>query len=535
MDDSFEESTSKGFDLPKILGIVHRRHLLFLIPLFIGWVVVWSASWVLPPRYKSTTTILVEQPTMPQNYVVPNISDDLQTRLQSITTQILSRTRLLYIIQKFHLYGGVPNGSSGEAAVDRMRKDIDVELVRDPQKQDISAFRVSYLASSPRVAQEITGELTDLFINENLKTRQEESQQTTDFIAKQLDDARQSLAQQDAKVQQFESAHAGTLPGQQASNMAILTGLQQQLQNEEDALNTAKQQHVYYQAMLEEERANPVKVRTPGTESSGASGAVDLATIDQNLEKMKAQLADLSSRYTDKYPDIVSLKSQIARAETTRNSLAASLKQRSAAAAATGAEDPTLSQAGQQVKSELQANQLEIKNRESAIAGLNAKIADYQGRLNSTPLTQQALDDLNRGYDQSKANYDDLLKKKNESEMATSMETTQQGERFTMLDPPSLPTKPDSPNRLKFCGLGLGVGLALGLLVAGGFEFFDDRLHSESEIKALLKTPIISEVPEVFGLQDQEKTKRRMVLGWVTASFVLVTILAGSLISYLRS
>ena len=108
------------------------------------------------------------------------------------------------------------------------------------------------------------------------------------------------------------------------------------------------------------------------------------------------------------------------------------------------------------------SNQLEIKNRESSIESLKERIDEYQGRLNMAPATEQELADLTRGYDQSKANYDDLLKKKEQSVMATSMEETQQGERFTMLDPPSLPSKPDFPNRLKFCGFGLGVGLALG-------------------------------------------------------------------------
>ena len=120
---------------------------------------------------------------------------------------------------------------------------------------------------------------------------------------------------------------------------------------------------------------------------------------------------------------------------------------------------------------------------------------------------------MTRGYDQSKANYDDLLKKKEQSEMATSMEEMQQGERFTMLDPPSLPSKPDFPNRLIFCGIGLGVGLALGFLVAGGFEFMDDRLHSEKEIKALLPIAVISEIPEIVSPWDKAKTKEEIGFG----------------------
>src|SRR5579859_1177830 len=133
MPDELEEQSSQGFDLQHYLGVVRRRHIHFLIPLVIGWAVVWSASWVLPPRYQSSTLILVEQPTMPKDYVTPNVSDDLQQRLQSITQQILSRTRLLHIIDEFNLYAAERGLSNPDEKVERMRKDIDIQLVRDAQ------------------------------------------------------------------------------------------------------------------------------------------------------------------------------------------------------------------------------------------------------------------------------------------------------------------------------------------------------------------------------------------------------------------
>ncbi len=188
-----------------------------------------------------------------------------------------------------------------------------------------------------------------------------------------------------------------------------------------------------------------------------------------------------------------------------------------------------------QLRGQLQANQAEITNHEQAITDLKVRINDYQARLNLEPTREQQLADLTRGYDQSKANYDDLLKKKNESAMATSMEQMQKGERFRMLDPPSLPLKPDFPDRLKFCGMGLGVGLALGLVVAGGFEFMDDRLHSEKQIKTLLPMRVISEIPDIVTLSDERRSKKRMLLGWAMAAIVVVTILAGTAISYRHS
>ena len=187
-----------------------------------------------------------------------------------------------------------------------------------------------------------------------------------------------------------------------------------------------------------------------------------------------------------------------------------------------------------QIHSQLQANEFEISNREHALADLKNKIADYQSRLNQEPMREQQLSDLTRGYDQSKANYDDLLKKKNESAMATSMELLQQGERFRIIDPPSLPVKPDFPNRLKFCGIGLAVGLALGAGVVAAFEMLDDRLYSEKEIQEMMPVPVISEIPMIVTLFDERSAKKKIWLGWATAAVVVLSILAGSAFSFLR-
>ena len=187
-----------------------------------------------------------------------------------------------------------------------------------------------------------------------------------------------------------------------------------------------------------------------------------------------------------------------------------------------------------QLQGQLRANQVEIRNHEQMITDLRSKINDYQARLNQEPVREQQLADLTRGYDQSKATYDDLLKKKNESAMATSMEMLQQGEHFRMIDPPSLPMKPSFPNRLKFCGIGLVVGLALGAGVVGVLEMMDDRVYSEHELKSLLPVSVMSEIPAITTPADERGEQKRLWLGWATATVVAATILAGSAISYLR-
>jgi len=531
--DFSEEQTSGGLDVQRILGIVRRRHMYFLVTLVVGWAAVWGASWVLPARYKSGTLILVEQPTMPKNYVEPNVSEDLQDRLQSISQQILSRTRLLLIIDKLHLYGTGRHVKTPDEKVELMRKDIDIELVQDSHNQSITAFRISYSAHDPHVAQQVTSELTDLFIDENLKVRQQESEDTTKFIESQLDNARTSLAEQEARVREFEGKHEGELPTQQASNLQILSGLQAQLQNEQDALNNAKQQKIYFQALMEQYRT------LRGTTKTADGGPTDLPAMERELETLRTKLADLSAHYTDRYPDVQNLKTQIANTEKLRERLLADLKRNAGAHADKGAvaqeaDDASRNPAMLQLQGQVQANQVEIVNREQAIVGLKARVGLYQERLNNEPAREQEMADLTRGYEQSKANYDDLLKKKNQSEMATSMEQMQQGERFRMLDPPSLPAKPDFPNRMKLCGIGLGVGFALGLVLVAGLELMDDRLQSEKEIKALLPAAIISEIPEILVPSEERSNKRQVAAGWAVAALVAATILAGSALSYLH-
>lgn len=529
-----QQPTPETPGIQHYLGVLRRRHMAFLIPLLVGWLAVWGASWILAPRYRSSTLILVEQPTMPKDFVLPNIADNLQERLQSISQQILSRSRLLHIIDDSNLYAKERSRLSPDELVDRMRKDIEIELVRSSDNR-INAFNVYYTAEDPHVAQQITSKLTNLFINENLEVRQQESESNTRFLQGQLDSVRQTLEDQEEKIREYKAQHVGELPTQLGSNLQILSGLQSQLQQESDALNLSRQQRVYLESLLNQYRA------VAGPSKSGETE--DLATVNDHLEKLRSQLRDLSSTYGEKYPEIHIVKDQIAKAEAKRDELSAQQKaapsnpQSNSTSAipainATNSKDPSLVA---QLQSQLQANQVEIKNREQSIAALSAKINDYQGRLNQEPIREQQLADLTLGYEQTKTSYDDLLKKKNDSAMATSMELLQQGERFRILDPPSLPAKPSFPNRLKFCGIGVLVGLALGAGVVSAMEMMDDRVYSELELRKLLPVAVISELPVIGNPSDERSGRRKQQISWAATAVVLTTILAGSAISYLRS
>jgi succinoglycan biosynthesis transport protein ExoP len=535
MSDEFEERPEENVGLEQYLAIAQRRRWHFLIPLFLGWLIVWGISWVLPSVYRSGTLILVEQPTVPSQYVVPNIAtDNLQERLQSITQQILSRTRLMRIIESQHLYAGGGQQLTQDEAVEQMRKDIEIELVHD--RDQLTAFNVYYSAYDPRVAQQVTKELTSLFISENLEARQEQSENTTQFLESHLEDARKSLSGQEEKLREFKDQHLGDLPGQLQSNLQILGGLQTQLGGEQDALNRAKQQNVYLESLLEQYRS------VQRSNKSVEGGSIGLPALEQELDRLRARLTDLSSHYTERHPDVRKVKEQIAKAETLKQEIIQDLKAKAAAPEAeqnstTGLE----SNAGTkemapmaELESQLKVNRIEIATREHSLEELKGKIAEYQARLNREPVREQQLADLTRNYDQTRSDYDTLLKKRNDSELATSLERRQQGEHFRILDPPSLPVKPHSPDRLKLSCIGLLVGLVLGAGVSTAAEMIDDRLHGEKELKQILPVEVISEIPNITTAREEKKRQKIAVLEWAAGGLVFAMVLVGFAISYLR-
>jgi polysaccharide chain length determinant protein (PEP-CTERM system associated) len=529
MEEELQES-HEPLDFAQIKGIVRRRRWQFLLPFFCGWLLMWGASWLIPSTYRSGTLILVEQPSVSAKYVESNIDTDIQHQLDSITQQILSRTRLLRIIDNLGLYAQDRKHKSPDDLVEAMRKDIEIELTHSDDKK-LSSFNIYYASRDPKMAQQATSELANLFITENLEERQKRSENTTTFLEDQLDQARAKLAAQEAKLRVFKDQHLGELPTQTQSNLQILTGLQAQVQANQDSLNRAKQQNAYLESLINQYRA-----MDSGSKPGEVGSPVGLAAIDKELDQLKAQLADLTSHYTDKHPDVRKTKEQIARTEKMRERIVAEMNSPAPAsttgpAAASSSEPKTAPML--EMESQLKANRLEIANREAEIKNEQSKINQYQARLNMAPVMEQQFADITRDYDQSKTDYESLLAKKNQSEMSTDLEKTQQGERFSMLDPPNLPARPYKPNRLMLCGAGLAVGLVFGGGLAFGQEKLSGKVYSEREIKKLVPFDVIAEIPQIESLEEQSSHRRGAWIAGAAAVVVVGFILLGSAVTYL--
>jgi polysaccharide chain length determinant protein (PEP-CTERM system associated) len=530
MPDILDDPSQEKTDWKKQWRVLCRRRWWLALPAFGVWLAVWAVAWFLPAVYRSETVILVEQQKVPEQYVVSNVSADLQDRLQNMTQQILSRSRLLSIMEDFNLYPKLRVRVTGDEMIERMRKDIQVELVQAANRSgNLTAFKVAYVSKDPKLAQKVTAQLTSLFINENLRARQEQSAQTTQFLAAQLEEAGRGLAEQEAKVKEFKTQYLGQLPEQVQGNLQILAGLQAQLQQETDSLGRAKQQSVYLDTLQTQWRTLEASAG-PGN----SVGAATTATLDQELARLRAELADLSSHYTERHPDVRKLKEQIAKLEKLKQRAEA----RIAAAAASGTTDETLhasSPTEMEAESQLKANKVEIENRQRSIQDLQKRIGDYQARLNMTPVREQQMAELTRNYEQSRKNYEQLQAKLDQSGMATDLEKQQQGEQFRVLDPPNLPQKPYSPNRLVLNAIGLAAGLMVGAMVLAGSEILDDRIHSKEDLDAIVSAPVLAEIPPLATAKEEaQQIRSEWLQRGILGAFVIL-IVAGFASTYLLS
>lgn len=538
----FEEvQDPKAPSLDDYWAIVRRRRWWILLPLSVCWLVVWIVSWLLPATYQSDALILVEQQKVPEQYVVPNVSVSLQERLQSMTQQILSRTRLQATIDRFHLYArdrGLMSKFQSTDPVELMRRDIQIELVSAPGRPgELTAFKIRYSAGSPELAQQVNSELTTLFIDENLKSQQQLSASTTAFLDGQLVEARAKLAEQEAKVRAFKATHLGSLPNQLASNVQIMSGLQSQLQATQHAVESAEQQKLYLQSLLQQYQS------VQDSLVSGDSTVTPPEALEAELKTLRVHLADARSKYTDSYPDVVALKDQIAKTEQLKKEIEdeiAAKQQESADVAADASESRPASMRNgtlnpmMQIQSQLKVNQMEIENLHQQERKIQSELTEYQARLNGTPQTEQELADISRGYEESQVNYNSLLQKQMQSQLATSLEQRQQGQQFRIIDPPSLPYKPSAPNRVLVSLGGLILGLAVGTVLTAVVELTDARVRHEKDLQGLVPARVLVGIPRLSTPEEDHRLLRRLWLERAAIAAVLVFIALGNAYSLYR-
>jgi polysaccharide chain length determinant protein (PEP-CTERM system associated) len=479
------------------VAILRRRRWLLIIPAILGAAAGYLLSLVLPSRYTSHTMVLVEQPAVPDSYVKPVVSEDLNQRLASMQEQILSRTRLQDLVERLGLQGKDANRAPMEEQVARLRKSITVTPLNPmagTRSSELPGFNVDVTMGEARLAQQICSVITSMFMEQNLHVRQQQAEDTTQFLAKQLDEAKAKLDDQDAKLAAFQSRHIGELPEDDKINLTLLMGMTPQLEGATQSLHQVQQDKAFAESLLTQQLA---------TWKSSKDGQ-DPETLEQHLRNLQSQLHSLQGHYTEDHPDVVKLNNDIAQVQKKLAGGAqvhAQPNQQQVQAAVN--ELPEI----QQLRARLHQIDLTVNQKAQEQEKLQRQIKILQSRIQSSPIVQQEFKGLTRDYQTALNFYNDLLKKRNESQMATDLERHKQGEQFRVFDPPSLPEQPSFPNRRLFGLGGLGAGLALGLGMVQLFELRDKSMRTKQDIDFYLGVPVLALIPSI----DKSAPKRKGV------------------------
>ena len=487
----------RPLELSDYFAILRRRKWLILVPLVVISVATFFVLRFVPNIYRSETFIMVEQQKIPVEYVRPTVQTDLSVYLQTLKEQVLSRTRLQFVIEELRL-----REKSGAKTIDEeienLREHIDVELVRSPGRVGLAGFKMFYEGRTPELAQSVLRVITSLLIDENLRIREQQATSTTRFLGVELEGARVTLQEQEKRLSEFKIRYFGELPQQQQTNLALLGQLNTQLGTNTDALNRLEQEKTYLQSLLDTQRAirRQQDSQLQSVLTGGADGTMParagsgLDALDVRLKELRTRLVNFETRYTPDHPDVVRLKAEI---ERLRNALPAKED-------ATGTEsDELVSEDLQeaQLTSRLESLEVALNNAQRERTEIQEKIQSLQIRLNISPVREQQLADVTRDYKVAEAQYDDLLRKRNEAKIAANLEMRQQGQRFRILDPPSLPLRPSKPNRPLLNFAGVGTGLLLGLGLAALKEIRKVSLWSARDVTYYLNLPTLATIPRI--------------------------------------
>jgi polysaccharide chain length determinant protein (PEP-CTERM system associated) len=482
------------------LAILRRRWLLIALLGIAGAGLGYGICRVLPKQFSSHTLVLVQQPTVNDSYVKPVVSDDNNQRLAAMQQQILSRSRLEPIIKEFGLYLNDSKRVSMEVLVERLRGTITVSPIQpmaQTRSQNLPGFTVSVVAGEPSVAQQICAKITSMFLEENLQLRQDQAEHTTQFLSVQLQEAKGKLDEQDAKLAAFKRRYLGSLPDQEQLNLGLLTGLNSQLEASTQALSRAQQDKSFAESVLTQQL----------NAWQGSKSGKDPDTLENQLSASQAQLTTLESKYTYDHPDVIKAKNDV---EALKQKLADNGHQEKISEADKASKNILEPDGIRQLRAQIYQYEQIIRERTRQQEETQKQIKLYQERVQSSPAVEQEYKELTRDYQTALEFYNELLKKRDESAMATDLERRQQGEQFQVLDPANFPDKPSFPQMQMFLPEGFAGGLALGLGITFLLELFDTSLKCERDVEVALHLPLLVMIPEISG--DSGKAKSQISL-----------------------
>jgi uncharacterized protein involved in exopolysaccharide biosynthesis len=552
-------------DFGQYIAILKSRKKYFIIPASVVLVVAILIAFLWPASYESSSTILIEDQQIPQEFVRSTVTGFAEQRIQSLTQQILSRVKLWEIIQQFNLYPKLREKLTREEVLEMMRNNIKLETISaevgDPSKRRrpgqtavTIAFSIIYRADNQVTVQKVAGTLASLYLEQNLKTREAQAQSTTKFLEAELKELQERIQNLGGKITAFKEKYEGLLPEQQRFNQEQTARLDLELKQLENNIRTAEERKTYLEGQLATvspdasftgapgekilspaDRLKALEVASADLRSKFSPDHPDIRKVNREISELKKlagstsgslvarrkrlgqlknELAGKQGKYSDQHPEIKKLKSEIAQLEELPSKPAAPHT-------ITEAENPAYISLTTQVK----AADIDIGAFRSQQAAVQAKLKMYRQRLEDAPKVEQEYMALLRDYQNAHAKHQEVMNKILEARIAEGMEEHQKGEKFTLIDPASFPEKPVSPNRLLILLGGVFCSLLAGGATVGLAEHFDHSVHNVDELARLTGLPVLGSIIRIQTREDVIQARRKRRLIWMVSCGSLIVVL----------
>ena len=516
-DQIVSEKPAKGAGLDRLLAIWNRRKWLAIVALAAPLAVGLTAMNAMPSLYKASATVLVDRQQVPEMFVAPTVTSALETRLQTISQETLSRSRLEALISQFNLYPEARKRMFPEEVVERMRRDIALEVkgvdVRG-QRQATVAFTIGYIGLVPETVAQVTNRLASLYIEENQKVRERQAAGTAEFLRVQLRETKDRLDTQERQVSEFKRRHLGELPQQMDANLSTLERLHTQLRLNADGQARQAERRASLAAQLAEAEASSTIAGT-----IAGSGTPDSRVA--RLEQLQQTLRELRTRYSDKYPDVTDTQTDIA--VLTRQLAEEKAKDQPKIEKGTPASPQVV-----RLREALSLVDAEINGLRSEEKHLKEMIVAYQRRVEQSPRREQEFKELARDYETTRDFYQTLLKRYEEASIAENMEQRQQGEQFRIIEPAVPPARPmTNPLRLILMTIVGSAWLAIGAVVAA--EYLDTSFHTSDELRAYTSAPLLVTIPPIV---TDDEMRRDALRFWLAATATTAAIIGLAVAAY---
>lgn len=550
-------------DLRHYWRILAARKWYFILPAVGIMLIAAVVALVWPPVYEAKSTILIEEQQIPPEFVRTTVTGFAEQRIQSLSQQILSRARLVEIIRQFDLYAELRRKAPMEEVVERMRQDIAVETIsaemgegkrrrRSGQKEGgiTIAFTVAYRGGNPDQVLKVASTLASLYLQENLKIREEQAKTTTQFLEAELKEIQERIRTLGDRISDFKAKNEGVLPELYQFNLSQADRLEKEIDQLTAQIRAAEDRKIYLEGQLA-----TVKPDSPIISGTGER----VMDPHSRLKYLQVALVDLTSRYSPEHPDVVKVKREMAELEKVVGSsgtppalkrqkltqLEAELAQKQGRYAADHPEIVKLKKEIAELKklpeaagpppvvqpenpsyislmSNLQATLNDIATLKRQRADLEGKLKVYRQRLERTPQVEQEYLALTRDYQNAHTKHQEIMNKILEARIAEGMEEAQKAERFTLIDPAVYPEKPVAPNRLLILLAGVLLGTMGGLGLVALTEHLDHTIKSATELAWLSGLPVLARISRIVTAEDRERQARRRRLAWTAAGLSLV-------------